>query len=449
MPRLGYTKSRTGCIKCRQRRVKCDEKRPCTACARHNVPCSLLNNDDSSADAPIRPRRAPKRSQAKRNAATADSKHTEHMSQDLEHLSAAADLDSGFLAGFSFLDDAQIGLDLLWELSSNAADVDGAGLSTQNRDWAMDMELMHHFATEAYLTLPRASEIGHVWRDKAVEMALSNHYLLRLILSFSAFHLAYTRPGWQRKYYYVAAQYQSQGVSHMRAALANLNHENCHALFIAGSLLAVGNLAASAIHAKDVLDPRPTVDDIVDVFVLLKGMATVLHSFEKTIQEGPFTQLFGGNASVTIVASPLANTAPAELSQPRWDDVKQKLRHLRDVLQVRLVDDPALAQTIDQALVSISVYMDEANITSMTVLRFTLSWPISISEAFIKLLREKHPAAIVLLTYYCVIVQGTESRTWYTRGWASKLLLAAEVLVPSPWAALIEWPLQRVGRAVS
>ncbi|CRK42669.1 hypothetical protein BN1723_019031 [Verticillium longisporum] len=30
-PRLGYKKSRGGCARCKRRRVKCDEKRPCTA----------------------------------------------------------------------------------------------------------------------------------------------------------------------------------------------------------------------------------------------------------------------------------------------------------------------------------------------------------------------------------------------------------------------------------
>lgn len=398
----------------------------------------------------MRPRRVTRRSQSSRNSSTPEAKHVEAEAEakNPERPSAQSNPDSGFLAGFSLFNDSQIGLDLLWEHSSHTAGVDGASPSTQTRDWALDMELMHHFATEAYLTLPRASEIGHVWRDKSVEMALSNHYLLRLILSFSAFHLAYTRPDWQRKYYYVAAQYQSQGVSHMRVALASLNDENCHALFLAGSFLAVGNLAASAIHAKDAQDPRPTVDDTVDVFVLLRGMATVLHSFEKTIQKGPFTQLFGGNASMTIVSSPLAITVPPELSQPHWDDVKEQLRHLRNVLRVRLSDVPALAQTIDQALVSISVSMDESNVTSATVLRFILSWPILLNEAFIVLLREKHPAAIVMLTYYGVLVQATESDTWYTRGWALKLLRAAETLVPSTWSALIEWPIERIYRSV-
>ena len=39
-PRLSHTKSRTGCYRCKARKVKCDEAHPqCQNCARHNVEC--------------------------------------------------------------------------------------------------------------------------------------------------------------------------------------------------------------------------------------------------------------------------------------------------------------------------------------------------------------------------------------------------------------------------
>ncbi|KAK3343343.1 hypothetical protein B0H65DRAFT_246266 [Neurospora tetraspora] len=48
-PRLGYTKSRTGCLRCKQRRVKCDENKPCKACQRHGVLCSLVMAGETGA----------------------------------------------------------------------------------------------------------------------------------------------------------------------------------------------------------------------------------------------------------------------------------------------------------------------------------------------------------------------------------------------------------------
>ena len=42
MSQLGSKKSRRGCKRCKQRRVKCDEEAPCSNCVRRNEECSLL-----------------------------------------------------------------------------------------------------------------------------------------------------------------------------------------------------------------------------------------------------------------------------------------------------------------------------------------------------------------------------------------------------------------------
>ncbi|KAI8965695.1 hypothetical protein F5Y11DRAFT_312073 [Daldinia sp. FL1419] len=48
-PRLYHKKSRTGCLRCKQRRVKCDEFRPsCGSCSRHAVECVYLTTTQAS-----------------------------------------------------------------------------------------------------------------------------------------------------------------------------------------------------------------------------------------------------------------------------------------------------------------------------------------------------------------------------------------------------------------
>lgn len=48
MPQLGSRKSRKGCKRCKQRRVKCDERVPCTGCVRRNEQCSFLEPSPSA-----------------------------------------------------------------------------------------------------------------------------------------------------------------------------------------------------------------------------------------------------------------------------------------------------------------------------------------------------------------------------------------------------------------
>ncbi|KAI1367431.1 hypothetical protein F5Y08DRAFT_66822 [Xylaria arbuscula] len=48
-PRLYHKKSRTGCLRCKQRRVKCDELHPsCSSCSRHLVECVYLTRPPST-----------------------------------------------------------------------------------------------------------------------------------------------------------------------------------------------------------------------------------------------------------------------------------------------------------------------------------------------------------------------------------------------------------------
>ncbi|KAF2716829.1 hypothetical protein K431DRAFT_323546 [Polychaeton citri CBS 116435] len=49
MTQLGTKKSRNGCTRCKRRRVKCDERLPCSNCARRNEACSLLTSQSSPA----------------------------------------------------------------------------------------------------------------------------------------------------------------------------------------------------------------------------------------------------------------------------------------------------------------------------------------------------------------------------------------------------------------
>ncbi|KAK6952253.1 hypothetical protein Daesc_006788 [Daldinia eschscholtzii] len=58
-PRLYHKKSRTGCTRCKQRRVKCDEIRPsCGSCSRHAVECVYLATSQTSSSATGRARSA-------------------------------------------------------------------------------------------------------------------------------------------------------------------------------------------------------------------------------------------------------------------------------------------------------------------------------------------------------------------------------------------------------
>ncbi|KAI1818034.1 hypothetical protein GGS20DRAFT_386742 [Poronia punctata] len=59
VPRLYHKKSRNGCLRCKQRRVKCDEVRPsCRSCSRHSVECVYPTRQQQQSASSKQPDRA-------------------------------------------------------------------------------------------------------------------------------------------------------------------------------------------------------------------------------------------------------------------------------------------------------------------------------------------------------------------------------------------------------
>ncbi|KAI1131363.1 hypothetical protein F5Y10DRAFT_233936 [Nemania abortiva] len=384
MARLGSKKSRTGCMRCRQRKVKCDEKRPCGACKKHDLACSLVSHDEPGPSTRLSRRLMP-----------IACKTPEISSRDVSETPPRTDPDSQEIA------------------------------------WVTDLELMLHYTTEAYLTLPRIREFGYIWQKVAPGFAIKHQYLLRQILAFSALHLAYLQPKERHKYSLVATQHQSLGLQQFRAALTRIDADNCHVLFLAASFVINVHLAtlATRIAAED---PSVTaVEDMIEMFVLVKGMSAVLNTWEYVIHDGCLNAMFAGN--------------PVARSRPVWDEISQKLQHLRTTLPKRQTD-PQIAEILDTEILTLSDNFKHAIETaSAPEVRTLVTWAVYASDAYIRLLRVGCPEALVLFTFYCVIVHETESDIWYSRGLGSRIVKQIQARLEPEWMDFIQWPLERTG----
>lgn len=297
------------------------------------------------------------------------------------------------------------------------------------------MELMHHYSTAAFRTMPRAESIGQTWLIDAVQASFQDDYILHLVLAFSAFHLAHLRPHRRPYYSYIAVHHQDLGIGHMRASLAQLDAENCHSLFMAGSLLAVSTFASLSIHAGDKSYERPLLDEIIEVFILIKGIGVVLDVWEKTIQHGKFRELF-------------RLTKPSTPPPVFWEHMRAQLEQLRKPLADRVMDQPTVLDCVDREIGNLYELTSSCVLTSEDPeLRLVMVWPINITDAYLTLLREKVPAALVVLGYYCVVVDRAALRNWFTRSWAREALYAINSILPPHYTELLRWPLDQVSVA--
>ncbi|KAM0283498.1 hypothetical protein ACHAQH_002449 [Verticillium albo-atrum] len=285
---------------------------------------------------------------------------------------------------------------------------------------------MHHYSTNACLSLPRSADLQHVWQLEIPKLALTHVFLLHQVLAFSALHLATLRPERRTAYALTASQHQTDAVAGMRAALPRIGAANCDPLFAASSLLLLSAYAMRP-HQQQCSDPgqpsaSPTIDNILDVFLLIRGMSEILDASELLIRRGTLGPLFA------------QETAPPT-STTLVDSVVARLTTFHAAI------DPTRTVVARETEGMLNWIHRATATTALPENRIALTWPIDLSGDYIALLRQRDPAALALLAYYCVVVSAIEPTTWYMQGWGRNALRSIEECLEPAWRELIEWPL--------
>ncbi|KAF2788656.1 hypothetical protein K505DRAFT_255029 [Melanomma pulvis-pyrius CBS 109.77] len=363
MARLGSKKSRNGCQQCKARRVKCDENRPCGNCSKYHVECSLLSANAS-------PGRQPRTPSIGESSST-----TPGPSNDI---SASPDPAARARAPSSSYAPTSAPLD----------DVTGS--------WMQDLELMHHYTAHAYLTMPGVEQAKQVWGYAVPQEAFNHSFLMHSILAFSAYHLAFINPARGAQYRVLASTHQTAAINRLNQVLPDVNAGNCHALFAGASLITLNTFADAGTY---------TLDALVEIFGLLKGLDFILSSTEPLIVRGPFAVLLQPLPDPPKAPAPLSAVleelkawcAPGGSPSSCPGDVLEAAVALRDTLEF-VVDRSSHAD-----------------------LRASMLWPIRIEPHFLETLqsRRSDPAVSALFFKYCRILESAAIKWWFLSGWQS------------------------------
>ncbi|CAH0052103.1 unnamed protein product [Clonostachys solani] len=351
-PRLGFRKSRNGCLKCKERRVKCDEQLPCSACVRHGIECSLVASRSQS-----------------------------EMRGDLSMVSPSESPQPPLESDpFSVFD-------------SSAAKLHGQEPDVVQ--WRVDLELMHHLTSVTWNTLPKGPGRQEIWQVALPRLALEqgNEFVLHQLLAVAAYHMAFLYPDDHVRHAVRASQHQDSAIQGLRTAVANINENNCHAIFATASILTISAFASHSTGMAQDLGP-PTLDSLIEVFSLVRGVHRILNSWEDYIFRGPLGQLLdlGSHDS----ESPLLSTVLRELEEFAASNSPHFGAH-------------SLITCIKFA--NLKGYDSELRVVNM--------WATYWSHEFFNSLCTREVPAMEALNYYVRIFEAVESNHWYLNGWSS------------------------------
>ncbi|KAI1429581.1 hypothetical protein F5Y12DRAFT_727004 [Xylaria sp. FL1777] len=407
-------KSRNGCLRCKRRRVKCDENRPCTACVRHNVSCSL----DVS---------VPAASPLSSSASTGP-----NPASDVElSFSEGPVLNCGLRDALRPLQPSAAPQSLLTPDSalhrSKALTNDNSD-TRQRSPWMTDLELMHHWCTVTCFTLPRGDELGRIWQVECIQLAFMDEPFMHQILAISAFHMAYLQPSHRQRYLMVASSHHGHALQGLRTKFTHeVTPESSHSTFAAASLLIIGAFATFAVNGEHEENTSPGLQDMLDMFGLIRGMNVVLEAWTHTLLRGRFADMFVDHES----------------SRPMvfLEAICEKLRNFEES-----IDDDEQKPVISREIITfIDCIKQSIRLARFPEIRLAMLWPIRAHPDFLSLLHQKNERALTILAYYCAIVHEAQPYAWYCRRWGPNIAREIKSLISSPQTEAITWPLAYMG----
>jgi hypothetical protein len=250
------------------------------------------------------------------------------------------------------------------------------------------LELLHHMST---VTCKEVGSDGNKSRqafEVGMSFALNAPFLMHEILAISALHLSTLRPNQKDFYCNQATELQTSALSLFTNLSDSYNTANPVPIFLFSSFLGIHVLF-------DTLLFRPSnfsvfIERFVEYLRLHRGVSTIAKGTYTLMRETELEVLIsrgeGGEIKGNECDELMSLVSSADLSQASIDVCRKAVEHLQWVFDSSNVrNNPTSSEDMGDAGV-------------------IFAWPITISQEFIELLRQKRPEALAILGNYAVLL---------------------------------------------
>ncbi|KAG9236415.1 putative NADH oxidase [Amylocarpus encephaloides] len=294
-----------------------------------------------------------------------------------------------------------------------------------------DLELLHHWTISTGLTMTTDPVLRTLWRTKIPQMAFTNPFVMRGILSLSALHLAHLNPGNREFYVTSSMEHHEMALRDATTVLPQVNGENCHALHIFSILTCMHTLGR----------PRKPEDFLVvgeqgiaKWLVLFKGVTQIIDMFQEAMSAGPLSALIQSRVRrqrqrATCIVS-MSTDYCAFLRDAIVDSPASSVD--RDVY-IAAIDELRDAFTFMYSIPAHSHEMGDVFI-----------WLLRVSDDYLALLREGTQEALSIFGYCCVLFWKLE-KYWWMEGWSGLLMGNIWQWLDEEHRGWIGWPVGEIG----
>ncbi|KAL3421243.1 Sterol regulatory element-binding protein ECM22-like protein 2 [Phlyctema vagabunda] len=375
-----HKKSRAGCITCKTRKIKCDEKHPtCAFCALRNIECIYVARPNKlEPSSPVESRALVRRS---------------------ESTSSSSDDGMG---------------DIPLALEPTVI------TSTRNLT-TFDLRLMHHYSMYTWnaLSVGNVADTNGVLQVRVPQLAFEHDFLMSAVLGMASLHLQVLVPH-SVEIQQQTDMYRGQALAGFRNALNNINSDNFEAALIMSLLLLV-------LVSKD----YPTHDD--DLYVnhwlgLYRGLSAVM-MMKGGIEGAHRTSvgpIFRRNLTALSVLPAVPQLLLDMLATIPPDDPEYSSLEI-------------YCGALDSLGILFASLQSDGLGAALNIR--TISWPSYLKAEFVVAVKTQQPRALIIISYFLVFTKlvGT---LWWVDGIAERDISVIERTLEPKWLPLIHVPCQ-------
>jgi len=294
----------------------------------------------------------------------------------------------------------------------------------------VDLELLHNFNISTACSLDNVPCLQTFLRVNVPRLAFSNPYLMHTILAVSALHMSRFKTGSQ------SAVYTSYANNHFNIAigaaakiLSNITDENCHALYMFGSLSSIFMLAKGPRQGDYLVFGGEEMTEWMTVWRGLK-ISTISHW--DVLQKGTLAPLFQ-ISSRQISSHPVAEN-----------------NHLRDLREMIVSYVPPTDPDLEIQLAALDElalsFVGPAGgaLKEQPTLAVVFKWLYQLSDEYEDSLRRRKPISLVIYAHFCVLLNEL-SAFWWIKGWPLHLIAGIYGMLSDEYRLWIQWPMEEIG----
>jgi hypothetical protein len=294
-----------------------------------------------------------------------------------------------------------------------------------------DCALLHHYTVSTAYTLAIIPGLNTFMRINLPQIAFSHKFLLHGTLAIAALHLSRFKKNASEASYYMTKALHHYGTALRTATplLADINAHNGPALYLFSTLCFSFTLA---------LGPKPGdflifgQQGIAEWLGQLQGLRSLLETEPHLFRDDKL--------------APMLQIAMRSFSHPTSH--ADHFPELRGRIQQVASGDPELVH-YSKALDQLSERFDAAlpspsSRSTQLSPQQVLAWVYHLEDDFVRVLQEEKPIPLVILSHFCILLNGLSSY-WWTRGLVEHLLSEIYSSLDEEYKIWMRRPMEETG----